>query len=117
MASYTGSTVGDSDKFTGDANVGNCVQGNYPGPDAVYAVAPTASGMLTASLNTSYASPFIHVRTVCPGATSNEIACGYSNSPGTTSVTFPVTSGQTYYVAADSWANMSGSFTLTLSLN
>jgi hypothetical protein len=113
-----GTTANATDKFMGAAAKGNCGVGNFTGPDLIYAVTPTASGMLTASLDASYANSYVHVRTKCTGnMVSDEIACEYSTTPGTDTTTFAVTSGTTYYVAADSWMNMSGTFTLTLSLN
>jgi hypothetical protein len=113
-----GNTSGASDKFMTAATIGNCIGGaTLFGPDLVYAVTPTASGMLTASLNANYTRPWLHVRTSCPGTPADEISCEYGQNAGTLMApTVAVTGGSTYYVVADSWQNGSGTFTLTVTL-
>jgi hypothetical protein len=113
------SSPGISDKFqaTG-ANVGNCNGSTYQGPDLVYAVTPTVSGMLTASLNGSYYHQVVRVHSACSGLASTELACQFAymnNATGPTNA-IPVTGGTVYYVIADSWSSGSGSFTLTITL-
>ncbi len=112
-----GTTAGATDKFTGNATVGNCTAGTYPGPDLVYAVQPSMAGMLSVTLTATYADSLVHIRTSCPGDDAEEIACDSESSPGApASVSLQVTGGTTYYVVADSYKNTSGPFTLTLSL-
>ena len=112
-----GTTVGASDKFT-TASGGMCQTNTYVGADLIYAVVPTTSGMLTATLITTYNNPLLHVRTACPGQTNSDVACSYGNSTGNQVVVkLAVNAGTTYYVAADSWGNTTGGFTLLLALN
>lgn len=112
----TDTTIGADDTFTDAANKGNCNPNNYPGADLVYAVTPTANGMLTATIDADYGNAYVHARTSCPGNTGNEIACQYINGPGTVSTKFGVNANSTYYVVVDSWQSKSGGFTLTLTL-
>lgn len=111
-----GNTSGASDKFKDSpAGKGNCLNGTWPGSDLIYAVTPAAAGTLTATLAANYGSPYVHVRTKCPGGKADEIACQYS-AGGSNTVTIQASMAVTYYVAADSYGNQSGAFTLTLSL-
>ena len=111
-----GNTSGATDKFQSGGGLGNCVSGSFLGPDRVYAVTPSASGMLTTALTTKYNLGFVHTRTACPGVLADEVACEYSFQPGTSTITFPVTGGTTYYVIADGGQNQGGTFTLKLTL-
>jgi hypothetical protein len=132
LPAISGNTNGHTDKFKGAsgsyaASCMNCdcqSDSTYSGPDLIYAVTPSASGTLSLTLNATYGSWQLHVRTACDGNTAaDEIACVWGYNPGFTASTpdamsFPVTSGATYYVAADSWDGSSaGAFTLTISLN
>ena len=115
----SGNTTGATDKFTGGGAVGTCMQGTFPGPDLVYAVQPQTSGTLTATLNANYNDSLLHIRSACPGTAADELACNYllAPKPPPLDVTLAVTSGQTYYVVADSFDNTSGPFTFVLALN
>ncbi len=120
----TGDTTNATDKFT-TANSGNCAANTYMGADLIYAVTPGADGTLTATLTTDYTDTLLHVRTACPGPPppmfgppTDDVACDYTNGKGQAAmITLSVTTGTTYYVAADSWGKTSGTFTLVLSLN
>jgi hypothetical protein len=113
----TDTTTGASDKFVGSrSGIGNCGGSDYPGPDLIYAVIPAADGTMTAMLDATYMQSFVRVRPACPSSKSEEIACNYRTSEGATTISFPVTANTTYFVAADSWSDESGGFTLTLSL-
>lgn len=110
-------TTGATDKFDdAPGGKGNCVNGNYPGPDLIYAVTPDADGTLTVKLTANYDDPYVHVRTKCPGGKGDEIACEYRNDSGTVQRSFNVKAKEIYYVAADGWSDDFGAFTLELSL-
>ena len=112
-----GTTAGASDKFIGSrTGIGNCGGANYTGPDLIYAVVSDMAGMVTAELDATYSQSFVRVRPGCPSAKNEEIRCDYIGGTGKTMITFAVTAGTTYHVAADSWSDESGPFTLTLSL-
>jgi cysteine-rich repeat protein len=111
-----GNTNSASDKFSGPSGVGACGNLNYTGSDLIYVVVPGGDGTLKASLQASYANPYVHIRTSCPGTKADEIACEYTFGPGTSTANVPVKGGVAYYVAADSWKNQAGDFTLTLAL-
>jgi len=113
-------TTGAADDFQGSSSqsAGICIDNpNANGPDLIYAVTPSADGTITATLFAAYNKSFVRVRTACPGTTADERACYYtSGSNGTTMITFGVTGGSTYYVAADSYGGSFGGFSLTLGL-
>jgi len=114
-----GNTTGASDKFTAAASTNGCFGTTRKGADLIYAVTPTASGTLTAALYSDYLDPLLHARTACPGTVANEVAC--QSADGSVNmfesvIKFAVTSGATYYVAADSWNSTSGVFRMTFSL-
>jgi len=111
-----GNTSGATDKFTGDPMIGNCFSGAHPGPDLIYAVQPSAAGTLTVTLTTTYTDGLLHLRTSCPGSVADEVACHAQSTSGAQSVSLSVKPGTTYYVAADSYNNTSGAFTLTFKL-
>jgi cysteine-rich repeat protein len=112
-------TAGASDKFVGSAQgvPGNCIDGNWNGPDLVYQVIPAASGMLTVDAGFAYDDPYVHVRTQCPGTKNDTLACYYRSTMGTGQLTIDVQKDVSYFVVMDSWNNKSGGFTLKLSLN
>jgi len=114
----TGTTVGSTDNFNGAGTTGpgNCNNGSWDGPDLIYGVIPTANGTLTATLVSVYDNPLLHIRTQCPGGKQEQVDCAYLPDPGTVIATGAAIVGTTYYVAADSYSNQSGDFTLTLSL-
>ena len=118
MLTINDSTNNASDKFVGSPSIGNCNQSTtWPGSDLVYAVTPATSGMLTASLTAAYSNNVVHVRPSCPGASQDDLDCHYGLAGGVTdTIHVTVSAGVTYYVAADSWQNQSGSFKLTLQL-
>jgi hypothetical protein len=116
--------MGDTSTATGDnftdtaGGVGNCQANTWPGNDLVYAVTPATTGMLTVTMNATYLSGLLHVRTACPGTASTEIACDFSGTPGNLpQAKFMVTGGTPYYVVADSYGGRAGMFTLTFMLN
>ncbi len=113
-----GTTAGAMDKFVGSrsASVGNCGNDDYPGSDLVYSVTSDVAGMLTVDLVADYIESYVHARPACPSSKNQDIACYYRHSEGITTITFPVDANTSYYVAADSWNNRSGDFTMTLSL-
>ena len=95
--------TGANDNFKGTAGVGNCNSGAWPGSDLIYAVTPSTPGTLTATLAATYTAPCVHIRTQCPGAMQDEIACQGSTTAGSNMVTISVMAGTPYHVAADSW--------------
>ncbi len=113
-----GDTTGATDKLSQSPGgvAGNCMMGNWYGPDWVYAVMPEMSGSLNIALNTVYDNPMIHVRTACGGTKMDEVGCQVSFDPGALSLMMPVSAGQTYFVAADAWNGKFGQFTMTLTL-
>lgn len=113
----TGDTAGATQKFAGNASVGNCYAGNHPGPDLVYAVQPSASGTLSVTFTPTYDDGMVHVRTSCPGSVMDEVGCHAGNAPNMAqSLSLQVKNGATYYVAAGTYAGTSGPFTLMFSL-
>lgn len=117
LVMLAGDTTGATDKFVGSTpGVGNCMNGPWSGPDWIYALTPKVSGILNVDLTTTYANPFIHLRTQCPGMVGDEVACQYGSASGKISTSLAVNANTTYFIAADSWNNNAGKFTLTLSL-
>jgi hypothetical protein len=110
------STATASDKFKTGYNVGSCSTGTYSGPDLIYAVTPTTSGLLTATLSSTFGAPAVEMREACDD-TSPEIACAAQAPAGAVTFTYTVVANKTYYVIVDSWQNKSGDFALALFLN
>lgn len=111
--------MGASDKYksAGSGIPGsNCGPGNWNGPDSIYQIIPDAKGTLTATLDADYDDPFLRIRSACPGGTNEEVACQYRNGQGIPTFMFGVVKNGDYFLAADTWNNKSGTFTLTLSL-
>lgn len=77
---------------------------------------PSANGTLTVTLDSKYTNSYVHVRSECPGTPAQQVGCYYRMTAGTSQISFAVMADTTYYVAADSFSNSSGAFTLTLTL-
>lgn len=95
-----------------------CALADRFGPDVIYAVTPTAPGLLTATMVAEFDTHYLHIRTDCPGMDSSEIACdfGYMTSKPDIA-TIPLQVGMVYFVIADGHANAGGKFTLSLVLS
>ncbi len=111
-----GATDKCSSSMSGIPN-SNCINGNFSGSDVVYQVIPDASGSLTVEFTAQYDSSWVHIRTMCPGMASDEVACRFTmGSGGKMTLTISVIKDVPYYVIADSFNNKSGAFTMKLSL-
>lgn len=111
------STVNAVDDINTSGSVPPCAYDIRQGADMIYAVKATVQGTFTAVLNAAFNNHFLHIRRVCPGLPSDEIACDWANlasQSDTNSVA--VSPGQLIYVIADGHLNDSGPFTLTLTL-
>lgn len=113
-----GSNVGSTDTFKGaiTGTTGNCGNGNWTGPDEIYAVMAKDGGTLTVSANVSYNNSMLHVRSQCPGEPADQLACEYRTSPGTLSWTLQLNQDTAYYVAVDAFTATGGSFQVTFEL-
>ncbi|MFO0617656.1 MAG: DUF4215 domain-containing protein [Polyangiaceae bacterium] len=117
--SFTGSTVNG-----GQHDPQSCPT---DGPDRVYAVTPTASGYLTATLPRSFANfdSTLWVSTTCGGGTTQDLLCADSYDAQTNQaldggeiISLRVQAGTTYYVYVDSFGmNGAGNYSLDLDLS
>lgn len=112
-ATIQGNTSADSDSTSG-----SCVGAGQN--DAVYAFKAPISGHMNVTMLSTAFDGGLYARTSC-ASTSTEVACADNTSSGATeTISFPATSGTTYYVFVDGssggGANQNGPFTLTASI-
>lgn len=107
-----------------DPNTNGC---QSPGPDRVYAITPTASGFLTATLPRAQATfdSVLYVSQQCGGAQIQPLNCNDSYNGATGQalnggevVSLRVQAGTTYYLFVDTFnPNGGGNYTLVLDLS
>jgi len=113
---FTGSTLGAPSLLSASC-------GGSGSPERVYRWVPQTSGTATAETCSATGTSFdtvLHVRSgACPSGPV--VACnddaGCPTAAGATlgsRVSFPVTAGESYYIAVDAYDGASGSYTLTL---
>jgi cysteine-rich repeat protein len=114
--SRTGSTVGLTNDFT---KIGCEWSGTNGSPDAVYAVTAPIDGLLSATLDPTFAAQ-LQVRTACvDGTNGTSDSCKLTTGTGPVTQTWPVVAGNTYYVIVDGPSNSlptQGSFELDVSV-
>ena len=112
----TGQTVGGTISASTNAYQGSC-GGN--GPEFVYAVKPTVSGVLSLEMLgvSNDVDPVLYVRDTCGGGA--ELGCADKTFSGQSeTLVISVTAGQTYYVFADTYSTSSvGDFLLAIDLS
>lgn len=114
----TNTTVGASDKFAGSMGgvPGNCIDGNWTGPDLIYQVIPSADATLDIIAEVMYPESYVHVRSQCPGSKDDTLACQFRMQTGNVLLSFSVLKNVPYFLAVDSFNDRSGSFKLILTL-
>jgi cysteine-rich repeat protein len=106
LVSTTGGTesgvvTASTELLVGDYQAKSTTCASKLAKDAVYAVTPTISGTLTATVNGQFDSA-VYVQKVC-GSTVDELICGDKfDGNSAESVGAPVLANQTYYVVVDS---------------
>ena len=110
-------TTGANDTSGQTSDLGTCFLGTWPGVDLIYAVTPTVSGQLQATLEATYNGHYLLARSECPGATEDLACDAHQGSGSPDQISFAVTAGTLYYVRVDSYQSTAGGFTLTLTLN
>ncbi len=112
----TGQTVGGTLSISTNASQGSC-GGN--GPEFVYAVTPTVTGVLTIEMLgvSNDVDPVLFVKDSCVGG--SELGCADKTFSGQSeTLVLPVTAGKTYYVFADTYSASSvGDFLLSIDLS
>lgn len=112
-----GSTVNAKDDITTSNSVDQCGAGTWAGGDQIFAIDPLVDGTLTVTLDAAYYNHYLHIRTACPGQTSEEIGCAYAGDINVDDVSsVPAKIGQVLYVIVDGYYNGAGDFSLTLTL-
>jgi len=113
---FTGSTLGAPSLLSASC-------GGSGSPERVYHWVPATSGTASAETCSATGTDFdtvLHVRNgSCPGgsvvACNDDAGCPTGAGPNRGSrVSFPVTAGESYYIAVDAYGGESGSYTLTL---
>jgi cysteine-rich repeat protein len=110
----TVSIAGSTATYAGDYGSTGCTG---TGLDRVYAVTSHVTGTMTAKITatgTATTSPLIYARSgAC--ASGTELACANKTKTPPDTISWPVTSGSTYYVFVDGYGGWKGAFTLDLS--
>ena len=85
------------------ANLASDFQGTCGGAgarDAVYAIQPTVTGRLTATL-TPHFNAALYARSSCPEGSAQHACMNTADGQGTETLTFPVSAGSTHYLFVD----------------
>ena len=103
---------GDTTGVNNDTGMTPC--GGSQSGELVYAVTPVQDGMLTATVQASFAA-LVYARSGCPGGNQN-LDCSQGQMPA--SISFMVQGGQVVHVFVDGYGGNpeEGPFTLTLEL-
>jgi cysteine-rich repeat protein len=115
VAQGTDTTVTGDAAPAQDLDQGSC--GGDGAPEIVYAVTPSASGMLAVTMTgLNGGDPVLYARSgACSGGT--ELGCSDSTfGGGAESLLFPVTAGTEYFIFADNYTGTAGEFSLSLHL-
>ncbi|MFO0548624.1 MAG: hypothetical protein U0271_09565 [Polyangiaceae bacterium] len=121
LGATNGTTIGGTSLFEAPQDAVECAYGTGGGGnEKLYVFTPATSGMLTAALApTGDYDMGLYARTSCAdGAT--QIGCSdvnFTTGMQTESLTVPVTAGVPVTIFVDSYHNVGGAFTLTLSQN
>lgn len=91
------------------------------GPDRVYAVTAHKTGTMSVATSNVTWDNMIYMSAACPTAGTpprkvTDTACGDTRGTGGESMSFPVTSGQTYYVFVDGYLAYKGPYTMTIDI-
>jgi hypothetical protein len=92
-----------------------CDEGDWFGPDHVYAVTAAVTGSLNVILQRSYTDHLLIARAACPG--NDDLDCDYgTTAAANTAIVIPAVQGNVYYVFVDSWNQTSGSYDVTFQI-
>ncbi len=113
--SISGTTTCAANLVGGATCGGDSNNGGSAGADTVFVYSAPSDGTYTISTTGSNFDTVLYVRLgICTG---NEIGCSDDIAPGTnqqSSLTLPLTSGQTIAIAVDGYADESGDFVLSI---